>query len=271
MTETQILASEISSLYGTIKRARGPYLYTAKGVRLTDCFQEGGRGILGWGSEGTKAFTVFKNVISRGISGSFETDFGSRSDCKSQLSRAVSELLGSERTAYIFDSKEKALKAGLSVSSQSTSLFRPWNTENVNWRSVDCIVFAPVLPWADSSWIAAVDDEIVIAAAALADQSVKIPAPLEAAFTRSVYDLIKALQNRQEKDWFIYDTVLTKYFERKGPWLFPKVPEDKYWEFLTHCLKNGVVVSPVYKVPSIVPYGADKGSFRKLEKNPFNF
>ena len=269
MTETQILASEISSLYGTIKRARGPYLYTAKGVRLTDCFQEGGRGILGWGSEGTKAFTVFKNVISRGISGSFETDFGSRSDCKSQLSRAVSELFGSERTAYIFDSKEKALKASLSVSSQSTSLFRPWNTENVNWRSVDCIVFAPVLPWADSSWIAAVDDEIVIAAAALADQSVKIPAPLEAAFTRSVYDLIKALQNRQEKDWFIYDTVLTKYWERKGPYLFPKVSAEKYDEFVNHCLKLGIAINPSYSEKSIVPFGADKGVFTVLKNSPF--
>lgn len=271
MTETQALSSEISSQYGTIKRARGPYLYTAKGVRLTDCFQEGGRAILGWGSEGTSAFTIFKNIISRGISGSFETDFGTRSDCKSQLSRAVSDLFAGPRTAFIFDSKEKALKASLSVSNHGTSVFRPWGTEDVNWRDVDCIVMAPVLPWGDNTWIVAVNDELNLALLHLEDSAVKIPAPLEAAITRSVYDLIKALQTREEKNWFIWDKVLTKYFTRKGPWLFPKVSEEKYNDFVLHCLKNEVVISPVYSVPSIVPFGADKGAFARLAKNEFYF
>jgi len=267
MTETQALASQISSLYGTIKRARGPYLYTAKRVRLTDCFQEGGRAILGWGSEGTGAFTVFKNIISRGICGSFETDFGTRSDCKSQLSRAVSELFAGQRTAFVFDSKEKALKSCLSISSDSTSVFRPWNTENVDWRSVDCILMAPPLPWGDGTWIAAVKEELN----ASTENQIKLPAPLEAAVTRSVYDLIKALQNREEKNWFVWDKVLTKYFTRKGPYLFPKVPEAAYNSFVEHCLKNEVVISPVYSVPSIVPFGADKGAFAKLSKDEFKF
>lgn len=271
MSETNNLAAQIFNLYGTVKRARGPYLYTAKGVRLTDLFQEGGRAILGWGSEGTSAFTVFKNVISRGISGSFITDFGSGAASKSQLSRAVSELFGDNRTAYLFDSKEKALKAALEVSSKSTSVFKPWNTQNVSWSMVDCIVFAPVLPWTSSCWIVGVNDELTMASLQMAEESLKVPAPFEAALTRSIYDLIRALQKRSEKDWFLYDKVLTKYFERKGPYLIPKVPQEKYEDFINHCLKTGVVVSPVYSVPSIVPYGADKGVFSQLEKNPFEF
>ena len=70
------LAQEISKKYGTVKRCRGPFLYTQKGERLTDLFQEKGRSILGWGKEGSSAFTILKNVLDRGITGSFETDFG---------------------------------------------------------------------------------------------------------------------------------------------------------------------------------------------------
>ena len=61
--ELEVFASEISKRFGNVKRARGCFLYTEKGVRLTDLFQEGGRAILGWG--GNSAFTVLKNVLSR--------------------------------------------------------------------------------------------------------------------------------------------------------------------------------------------------------------
>ena len=94
---------------------------------------------------------------------------------------------------------------------------------------------------------------------------------MEVAYTRSIHNLIKALQEREEKDWFIYDTVLTKYWERQGPYLFPKVPQDKYQEFAQHCLDCGIFISPEYNTPSIVPFGADKGVFTKLKNSPFEF
>ena len=94
---------------------------------------------------------------------------------------------------------------------------------------------------------------------------------MEAAYTRSIYDLIKALQEREEKHWFIYDKVLTKYFTRKGPYLYPKVPEEKYNDFVIHCLNQKIIISPDYTNPSIVPFKADKGVFSSLQKNPFVF
>ena len=57
MSNIEYLAKEINSRYGNIKRARNCFLYTARGVRLTDMYQEGGRAILGWG--GGSAFTIF--------------------------------------------------------------------------------------------------------------------------------------------------------------------------------------------------------------------
>ena len=104
------LAQEISKKYGTVKRCRGPFLYTQKGERLTDLFQEKGRSILGWGKEGSSAFTILKNVLDRGITGSFETDFGlcSSKKCPSRLSKSCSELFASPRNAFLFNSKELA-------------------------------------------------------------------------------------------------------------------------------------------------------------------
>ena len=61
--------NELYTRYGFVTRARNCYLYTKKGVRITDCYQEGGRAILGW--EGGNAFTHFKNVLCRGQVGSF--------------------------------------------------------------------------------------------------------------------------------------------------------------------------------------------------------
>lgn len=261
------LSQEIFFRFGTVKRARKCFLYTAKGVRLTDLYQEGGRAVLGWGGS---VFTIFKNVLERGISGSYYTDFSSPNGrAKSQLSRAVSDLFGDERTAFTFSSKQAALEAAISVSAQSTSVYRPWNPQNVDWRGVDCIVFVPALPWTSDIFVLAVKSDLI--QEDLCMHTSFLPAPLCAAVTRSVYDLIKALQEREEKHWFIYDQIIAKYWERKGPYLFPKVPESKYADFVLHCLDCNLVISPDYNQPSIVPFGADKGNFSLLKNKPFDF
>ena len=219
MSEIIELSKEIFSRFGTVKRARNCFLYTAKGVRLTDLYQQGGRAILGWGGS---VFTVFKNVLERGITGTYFTDFSSPNGKeKSQLSRAVSDLFGDSRTAFTFSSKQVALEAAISVSAQSTSVYRPWNPQSVDWRSVDCIVFEPTLPWTNDIFVLAVKESLS-ENLSFKNESF-LSSPLCAAVTRSVYDLIKALQEREEKHWFIYDQIITKYWERKGPYLFPKV------------------------------------------------
>ena len=70
---------KISKRFGAIKRARGTFFYTEKGIRLTDLYLENGRAVLSWrndnGTNGTSAFLKIKNNINRGLTGSFETDF----------------------------------------------------------------------------------------------------------------------------------------------------------------------------------------------------
>ena len=169
-----------------------------------------------------------------------------------------------------------ALKKGLAVSKDGTFVYRPWGGQGLDFQKADCVLIAPPLAWAQNLWVLALKQDIVLKKSdvlkeneTVAGSSLFIPAALEAALTRSFYDLIKALQVREEKDWFKYDKILSEYWTRKGPWLFPKVPEEKYADFMQHCLDCELVISPFYSVPSLVPFGADSGVFKKLEKNPF--
>ena len=269
MNKSELFA-ELHKCYGAVTRARGSFLYTKKGVRITDLYQEAGRAILGW--EGGSAFTMFKNLLSRGQTGSFICE-----DTPSyKLHKAVSTLFNSDRTVLCFSSLNDAFNTGLTLFPDETSVYRPWNAQNqkINPAGIAGLILTPPLPWCESIYIYAADtkrlqenpDKLL-----LVRNSIKLPFALETAVTRSIYNLIKALQNRQEKDWFIYDPVLTKYWKREGPYLFPKVPEDNYKDFVLHCLKCEILISPDYNQPSIVPYGADRGVFTKLKNSPFEY
>ncbi|MCQ2242071.1 hypothetical protein [Treponema sp.] len=264
MNKIDFLAEEVFKRYGTIKRARGPFLYTEKRVRLTDLYQEGGRAILGWG--GGSAFTMLKNALDRGATGSYKTDFTHR------LEKAVNELfIGDCRKVYVFSSKEDAVSAGLKFSMESTCVYHPWHQTEIDWNTVESIVIEPPLPWTPNVFLLAVKDteENSSKLPEAIKRQIRLSSPMEAAVTRSMYNLISALQTRQEKDWFIYDNIINEYWERKGPYLFPKIPMDRYKDFVLHCLDLGIVISPVYENPSIVPFGADRGVFTVLKKNPF--
>ena len=263
------LITNMTERFGSVKRARDCFLYTEKGIRLTDLYQEGGRAILGWGKGG--AYSVFKNVLERKIIGTFDTDFSPRADGgKSQLSRAVSALLGDERSVLVFNS-EQAARACAESFSGDVSFYAPWSQDCASWREKSAVIIAPTFPFGDTVFLVALRGGDALGQKyAGAQQGVyRIPAPLCAAVTRSIYDLISELGERGEKDWFIYDTVLAKYWTRKGPYLFPKVEEGNYRDFVLHCLDCALVISPRHDVPSIVPFGADKGNFSKLAKSPF--
>ncbi|MCR4579324.1 MAG: hypothetical protein K5681_03135 [Treponema sp.] len=264
--------NELYKLYGTVTRARGCFLYTKKGERITDLYQENGRAILGW--EGGSAFTFFKNTLSRGQTGSFITEVQNH---PSRLARAASELTETERCIFAFPDKMSALKAGLAISSQNTSFYKPWAPDQ-DITKVDCAIIIPPLPWTDTIYLLAVKTDLIpqeirpqSASGPLLPGSIPLPFALETALTRAIYNLKAELNQREEKDWFIYDPILTKYWERKGPYLFPKVPAEKYDAFVLHCLSLGLAINPEYSGTSIVPYKADPGVFTKLKKNPFDY
>ncbi|MBP5747634.1 MAG: hypothetical protein J6W63_04635 [Treponema sp.] len=269
MKRAEFLRNEIFSRFGNVKRARGNFLYTEKCVRLTDLYREGGRAILGWGAEGSGAFTVFKDVLQRGLTGSFITAMSYR------LQKAVSELLFSQRRVFAFSGKQAVLADAQKFSSD-ISFYKPWalaqDSSSVDFSSTDCVILEPPFPWAGEIELLSVKEELAEENEnAAKDLHTTYLAPVtEAALARSIYDLIAAIQNYSEKDFFIYDKYISPYWTRKGPYLFPKVERERYDEFVSFCLDCQLVPPPSYDQSGIVPFGADKGVFAKLSKSNFS-
>jgi hypothetical protein len=276
--------AEIVAQHGFVRRARSCYLYTQRGKRYTDMYQEAGRAILGW--EGAAARTIFKNVLNRGASGSFASEEAFR------LEKAVMKLFP-EVSFVRWYSGEKANGLMLRVSkSYRTSpagwpllhpgyyLWRPWSgdiprfvgdfelqevqgPESCLEEPVKAVLFLPPFPLAHD----------VIIFAALKDGGLSEDKTLSSDFlspcllagiTRSIHDLIAELPKKGEADWSVHDTVLLRFWNRKGPYLYPKMPQEEYAAFAQTCLEAGLVISPDYDIPSIVPAKANKGDFSTL-------
>ena len=166
----------------------------------------------------------------------------------------------------------EALKAGLLFSANKTSVWKPWTQNDVNWEQTDSVVLAPPLPWTDNFYILAINESIWNEKSEiqkLIPLQTKVAYPLQVGIARAIYNLIDAEKTRKETDWFIYDKVITKYWQRKGPYLFPKIPQEKYEDFVLHCLDYNLLINPDYNNPSIVPFGADFGVFSNLKNHPF--
>ena len=142
-----------------------------------------------------------------------------------------------------------------------------WNKVNTKCKTVsdfECVCIVPPLPWTENIYIPTVKRDVTPLFV-----SEKISGALKSGIARSIYDLIAELPRRLEKKWFLYDNVLQDYFIRKGPYLYSKINEADYDDFVRHCLDCNLAVSPAFDIPSIVPYGADKGVFSLLKNNPW--
>lgn len=263
---TKELSEEIYKRYGAVTRARGYFLYTKKSVRLTDMFLEDGRAILGWHTG--SAFTQLKNILSRGLTGSFRTEESFR------LKKAVSVLLNKSVNIFCFSEKKSAIAASLSISKEQSAVWKPFN-KDIDYSSFDALVLCPPLSWTNNIFLLAVDNKLCEKNCenlpAEFPGETKLPFALEAAVTRAIYDYMAEEKIREEKDWFIYDTFLNKYFTRKGCCLTPKVPREKYDEFVLYCLDKHIIINPHYEGESFIPYKVDKGNFSAIKNSPFEF
>ena len=298
------MTDELRKRYGTVRRAFEYHLYTAKGVRLLDLCQEGGQAILGWRSG--RAKLALKNILDRGITGTFPTE------ADDELVRAVQEILPQYAVVRWYSSRERAAKAcaaylglwsdmpliespllhpeassdigpgGDSPLSAAKTIhgvpvWRPWLDEayytmsdhvdsaflkNAN-DTEDTMVLCSPLPFAGGCTIAVFADA---EKAALAPPSDSVAPALLAAIARSFYDLAAALFERTESDWSRFDEYLTPFWDRRGPYLVPKMRASRYADFFLSCLDKGILISPEYSTPSIVPFIADAGEFKTLAK-----
>lgn len=276
------LKNEIKKRYGNVKRARGIYLYTEKSVRLTDCFLDGGRGILGHG--GGKAKTAFKDCFERGANGFYD------SGLIPAFEKSVKKLLPAEYTEIrLYSEKTAAMLGENSVSLVGASgkanpvLWRPWLdfagkiTEqptgypkievvyNTNEVFPAVVKILPPFTYATDISVYAFSEKSYKNLAELPQNDV-VPSPLLAAYTRSFYDLLNSFSLFTEKDFKANSKALEPFFTRNQCYLFPKVSEEKYKDFVLKCLEAGIVISPDYNEPSIIPWRANPGDIKKISK-----
>ena len=276
------LKNEIKKRYGNVKRARGIYLYTEKSVRLTDCFLDGGRGILGHG--GGKAKTAFKDCFERGANGFYD------SGLLPAFEKSVKKLLPAEYTEIrLYSEKTAAMLGGTSVSLDGASekanpvLWRPWLdfagkiTEQPNGYPKIQVVYntnevfpavvkiLPPFTYATDICVYAFSEKFYKNLAELPQNDV-VPSPLLAAYTRSFYDLLNSFSLFTEKDFKANSKALEPFFTRNQCYLFPKISEEKYKDFVLKCLDAGIVISPDYNEPSIMPWRANPGDIKKISK-----
>ena len=276
------LKNEIKKRYGNVKRARGIYLYTEKSVRLTDCFLDGGRGILGHG--GGKAKTAFKDCFERGANGFYD------SGLLPAFEKSVKKVLPAEYTEIrLYSEKTAAMLGETSVSLDGASekanpvLWRPWLdfagkiTEqptgypkiqvvyNVTGDFPAIVKILPPFTYATDICVYAFSEKSYKNLAELPQNDV-VPSPLLAAYTRSFYDLLNSFSLFTEKDFKANSKALEPFFTRNQCYLFPKVSEEKYKDFVLKCLDAGIVISPDYNEPSIMPWRANPGDIKKISK-----
>ncbi|MDR3284287.1 MAG: hypothetical protein LBS97_03800 [Treponema sp.] len=246
---------EIAAKYGFVRRARQCYLYTQSGRRLTDLYQEAGRAILGW--EGGNARTVFKNILNRGAAGSFASEETRR------LEKALQTLLPDFPVVRFYTPHSSLL-------TPHPPWWRPWLHSSAalpgDPSDAPAVLFLPPFPLANNCVIlAAKTEQSVPETHSLHGALYSLfPPPVLAGITRSIYDLLLELPRRDEHGWKRYDQGLKNYWERHGPYLFPKIPRESYGDFASRCLDAGLVISPDFDIPSIIPWGAQEGDFSRL-------
>lgn len=268
MNNIEWFNTELIKRYGTVKRARGCYWYTEKGVRLVDLWQEDGRAILGWGACNAKAFEVLKNTIARGQTGSFATDYTKR------FTKAVLQLVNTDQNGEILAPNYKYVSITSDLSAvKDLPIWRPWlgvsvhdcsnlsafNTHTLTNAST--VLLQIPFAWSENVYVVASVNKLEL-------ESYPVSGAFLASASRAIYSLIVELGKRQESHFKRFDKSLSKYFCRKGPYLLSCVEE--YKSLVIHFLDCGIVINPDNTKLSIVPFGANPGDFRKLDKNSFN-
>jgi hypothetical protein len=297
------LKTEIRKRYGTVRRAYDYHLYTAKGVRLLDLCQEGGEAILGWRAgrsklvlkslldrgvtgtfptetEGELELAVREVLPQYETVRWYSSIDRARHACASWLGLwsdipvIESPLLHPEASLDIGPGGDSPLSAAKDV--HGIPLWRPWLDEayysmqdrldsaflhNVN-DTLDTMILRSPFPFASGCTLAVFTGEGTEGREP--QESDPVSPALLGALARAWSDLASALFERTESEWSRFDRYIDPWWDRRGPYLIPKMRKARYPEFFVSCLDKGILVSPDYNVPSIIPFLADEGEFKVL-------
>ena len=245
-----------------IRRARGYRLYDVAGRRLLDLWQAGGEAILG--HRPAHAGPAVKAALDRGLAAPLPTAWQSR------LLSALAARFPSYRSFRLFTSRERALAAvsrvlGAAVAASDVAdpglgtrgsgqvgLWRPFLPGEPDWP-----VLLPVLPFALGGSPAA------------ACFRTTLPDDVEPSDAVAGFAVVAALRGlrrpRRGEARRPRAAAVPRWVSgmgAQGPYLGPAFAAEAYPQVFRAFLSRGVLLSPVYPGPSILPGEASEGERR---------
>ena len=250
------------------RRARGYRIYGEKGQRFLDFYQDGGHAILGHRNSGI--VLEMKSLLSRGQIAPYPSRF------LRLTVKAVKELVPGAAEVRVYKNQERALAAAeshlkkqLSRSEIGDPAFPGVTTANLSlWRpfleaeTVDSPLLLPVLPVSSPPAPA-----VLVFREKPAENvpSSDICSPLSlAALKKSIFELIRYREVFDRSPWTEFD--FTSIWSRKGPYLTLNIEEARFSSLLSGMLNSGILLSPRYPGPSIIPGEFSPGELAHLQQ-----
>ena len=253
----------------SIRRARGYRLYGQNGRRYLDLYQDNGRAITG--HRPARTILEIKNLLSKGQIAAYPSVY------TAQAQKALMTLVPGAVEARIYSSFERCLAAvcmhsGVNVTfgdivdpalpGQGSGVVAYWRPF-LDMAEVDVPVLIPVLPIATPpSASALVFREQPGAGVPESDTCSPVSV---AAIKRSVYDLLAYINECDQSRWQRFDAY--GFWSRRGPYLTLNVDESEFSVLYADLLDHGVVISPHFPGPSIIPGEYSPGELAYLDGN----
>ena len=249
-----------------IRRAREYRLYGRSGKRYTDFYQDGGRAILG--HRPSRIILDIKNTLSRGLMAPYPSIYAK------QAEKALKTLFPKASDIRLYRSFERALAAvekhiGQPVDDKTIAdpgrgdacdgecaFWRPF----IQSELLQAPVLLPILPVPHP-----LGPAVVVfrerPGANVAESDICSPVSL-IALKRGIFDMIRFSDEVDRELWPGFDTIVI--WKRNGPYLSPKIDEEKYAKLFLEFLDQGIVISPHFSIPSIIPSSFTEGEVKYL-------
>jgi hypothetical protein len=279
-----------------IRRARGYRLYAEDGRRFLDFWQDDGRGLLG--AKGTGLGTVAKAETDKGLASPLPSIHSRRltkalaaawpgyaaARFYADPSRARRALLAWARATGHGDRAAAAAGAeaqGVAVGSDPEASLL-WDPARRGRQSETALArlerpFASFLPEEAAqplglAWLRLPCPRAfspVVLLARTEEAAASLPAedlpPLQLAVAaKALAEFAAFSRGQSEEAWRKSDRRLAPLFERTGPYLYPRCAQDAYPAFFAAALAKGVLLSPFWELPSLLPAEFDDGELKAL-------
>ena len=294
---------DLLDILPVISRARGYRLYSSSGKRIVDFYQDGGNAVLGHRAPGISL--AVKQSLDKGVLFSCRTCYDSRlkkavemlagkgvvfsvfpgdDALFSALKRAVPPFFPSvDQTNISIDnnagrnnySKDEYINLNIfpgseiigrtPVSTSDTAFWRPFSGDRLEELLGKYLYVVHVIPFPGT-----LSPRMVLSCSSSLHAGGNVSPAALAPFIKAVYNLVNISNTGSYKIWDSEQNNIGKLWNRKGIYMIPSYEEQFHEKVFINMLDKGYLISPDYKIPSILPGEISKGEKDNFIKTVIN-